>query len=495
MYQLSLNNIESIRSDIGKQRVSYSHLLDDLVDHVCCDIEAEMEKGLSFHQAYAKVKERVGANRYKKIQIETLLLIDKNYKLMKKFMKVFGVLSPTLISLAALFKIQHWPGAGIMLTLGFFFLCFFFLPSSIYVLHKENKASKKHLLMYLSGLISPILFLVGILFKVQHWPGASLLLFVGLVLFALVFLPSLVFSKISVDKGEGKKTAYIVGLFAGLFYIAGFLFKLMHWPGASVAILLGLILGVAVFLPAISYANFKDETYIKGRFIFLTVAVMMAAMFISLMSLSVSKNIFNDFVVAETQFDNVLQDLIQKNTSIAKSIVVGDICYESASEIRAKTREIQSWINELKRELIIKTDPANKIAFSGDEIDYSMIDGKDNGNVPLEVLFGEENKGKAFQLKGLLQEYREFLLSISDNPELASSLDMLLDVSRVREIHNQPITWEDLYFSHRTLMSVLSSLTTIQVQLELAEKEIISILAEDEFVRAQNTIAEENSSI
>jgi hypothetical protein len=495
MYLLSLNNIDLIKSDISRQRVSYSHLLDDLVDHVCCDVEVEMDSGLSFNQAYSKVKDRIGVNRFKKIQIETLLLIDKNYKLMKTFMKIFGVLSPTLISLAALFKIQHWPGASIMLTLGFFFLCFLFLPSSVYVLHTENKASKKHLLMYMSGLISSILFLVGILFKVQHWPGASMLLFVGLVLLALVFLPSLVFSKISDDKGEGKKTAYIVGLFAGVFYITGFLFKLMHWPGASMAILIGLILGVAVFLPAISYANFKDETYVKGRFIFLTVAVMMSAMFISLMSLSVSRNILNDFVVAETQFDNVLQDLTLKNTLLTESFIVEDISFESATEVRSKTGEIETWINELKRELIIAVDPNNTEAFSGDEIDYKKINGKDNGSVPLEILFGDDNKGKAYQLKGILQEYRGFLLSISDNADLVSSLDILLDVSEVREIHNHPITWEELYFSHRTLISVLSSLTTIQVQLRLAEKEAIGILAESEDETVQTLIAEGNNSI
>ena len=50
-------------------------------------------------------------------------LHDK-YKSMKKFMKVFGVLSPSLMAVAALFKIQHWAGAGVMLVLGFFFLCF-----------------------------------------------------------------------------------------------------------------------------------------------------------------------------------------------------------------------------------------------------------------------------------------------------------------------------------------------------------------------------------
>ena len=80
MYLLKLSEINLIKSDISRQRVSYSHLLDDLLDHVCCDVEHEMSSGLEFDQAYNKVKERIGFNRFKKIQEETLVLIDKNYK-------------------------------------------------------------------------------------------------------------------------------------------------------------------------------------------------------------------------------------------------------------------------------------------------------------------------------------------------------------------------------------------------------------------------------
>ncbi len=494
MYQLSLNDINLIKSDISRQRVSYSHLLDDLVDHVCCDVELEMNSGLPFKTAYSKVKSRIGNNRFKKIQEETLLLIDKNYKTMKNFMKIFGVLSPALLSLAALFKIQHWPGGSVMMVLGFFFLCFFFLPSSVYVLYIENKSSKKHLLMQLSGLISSIIFLIGILFKVQHWPGASILISSGLVLIAFVFLPSLVFSKISDDKGEGKKTAYLLGLFAGVFYIAGYMFKMQHWPGASVLILIGLILSVAIFLPAFSYANFKDETYVSGRYIFLVVAVMMAVIFISLFSLNVSKNVFNEFVVAETQIDNLLQDLRQKNTLLTESLNAESMEKGAVLEIHSKTGEIETWIHKLKYVLIVSVDPNNSEAISGTDIDYKYVNRKDEMNIPAEILFGSENNGKVYQLKRTIKTYKEFLLTFSNEPELVSSIELLLDISE-EEISEKSYSWEQFHFEHRTLMSILNSLTTIQLQLRLSEKEILRKLSKTEFETAQNIITEANKAL
>lgn len=494
MYQLSLNNIDLIKSDISRQRVSYSHLLDDLIDHVCCDVEQEMDDGMPFEKAYSNVRRRIGSNRFKKIQEETLLMIDKKYRTMKTFMKVFGALAPTLMALAALFKIQHWPGASIMLTLGFFFLCFFFLPSSVYVLHTENKSSKKHLLMHLSGLFSSIILLLGILFKVMHWPGASLMIFLGSVLAALVFLPSLVFSKISDDKGEGKRTAYLVGLFAGVLYIAGFLFKLLHWPGASICILLALILTAAVFLPAYAYAHFKDEIHVKGRFIFLSFTVMMAVLSISLMSLTVSRNIFNEFVATETQMENVLDDISKSNNVRIEKIIADNSTSETMAAIHEKTLEIEDWINALKQELILTADPASE-AIKGDEIDHKNITNKDNMAVPFEILIGPENNGKAFQLEAMLKSYKDLLLSTTNDIKLVSSLDILLDLTEETEIYNWTYNWVELQFKHRSLITAINSLTTIQIQLRLAEKEIISVLSDIGSEKGEKIIAAENSNL
>jgi len=51
-------------------------LTDDLIDHVCCDVEYEMQQGLTFPEAYRRVKQKMGFRRLKEIQEETLYAVD-----------------------------------------------------------------------------------------------------------------------------------------------------------------------------------------------------------------------------------------------------------------------------------------------------------------------------------------------------------------------------------------------------------------------------------
>ncbi len=98
--------------------------MDELIDHVCCDVEYEMRNGLPFAKAYEMVKNKIGMEGLERIQHETLYLIDKKYRIMKNTMKISGMIAPILLAFGSLFKIQHWPGAGVLFVSGFFLLSF-----------------------------------------------------------------------------------------------------------------------------------------------------------------------------------------------------------------------------------------------------------------------------------------------------------------------------------------------------------------------------------
>src|SRR4030042_1838701 len=124
MPELSLHNLDQISRDISRQEITFSHLLEDLIDHICCDVEYEMQSGLDFSSAYKKVKQKMGSRRLKEIQEETLYAVDSKYRQMKNTMKISGIAGTVLLGFGALFKIQHWPLAGIMVTLGTLILAF-----------------------------------------------------------------------------------------------------------------------------------------------------------------------------------------------------------------------------------------------------------------------------------------------------------------------------------------------------------------------------------
>ena len=55
-------------------------------------------------------------------------------------------------------------------------------------------------LVFISGGLSGSLTVLGILFKIMHWPGAGVLLMLGLGILSLVYIPSL--AKYLFDKGK-----------------------------------------------------------------------------------------------------------------------------------------------------------------------------------------------------------------------------------------------------------------------------------------------------
>jgi hypothetical protein len=287
MAELSLHQVERIKKDLIRESISYSHLLHDLLDHICCDIEFEMDRGISFEDAYSNIRHWMGRNRCRKIQEETLLLTNNTYRFMKSIMKISGVISPALLAVGALFKIHHWPGAGPILVLGFFLLCIFFLPSAIYVLYKENKG--KRFFLYLFGLLGFLPLMAGILFKVQHWKEAGILLTVGFAATVFLFLPTLLYVKIKDSERKDLNTVYIIGVVSGMIHILGLLFKLMHWPGASLLFFVGPIVFVLVFLPWYTFKVYKEKEYVTFDFIFLLVGVIWFILSSTLFNLNISQ--------------------------------------------------------------------------------------------------------------------------------------------------------------------------------------------------------------
>ena len=72
-------------------------------------------------------------------------------------MKISGIAGTVLLGFGALFKIQHWPLAGTMTTLGAVTLALVFMPSALGVLWKETH-SRKRLFLFISAFLAGMLF-------------------------------------------------------------------------------------------------------------------------------------------------------------------------------------------------------------------------------------------------------------------------------------------------------------------------------------------------
>jgi hypothetical protein len=85
---------------------------------------------------------------------------------------IFNGLALVLATVGILFKALHWPGASIMLILAFGIL---FL-SLFTTLRRENKAQGMSAFENVSMIATFSLLILGTAFRMQHWPGANVLM-------------------------------------------------------------------------------------------------------------------------------------------------------------------------------------------------------------------------------------------------------------------------------------------------------------------------------
>lgn len=124
----------------------------------------------------------------------------------------------------------------------------------------------------LFGIISSLLILVGVIFKTQHWPGAGVILMLGIVAFAAIYAILLFIDRQKSLKSSIAKTSNLFVLLAMVLISLGFLFKMQHWPGAGVIIyvsnvaLLALIpikyLQAAKEKDKVKSTNFYNEAFV-----------------------------------------------------------------------------------------------------------------------------------------------------------------------------------------------------------------------------------------
>ena len=196
MYCLNDKQIDYILSDIGARGVEMDSLRQNLLDHVCCIIEQNLEENGDFENFYQKTIKTFYKDELWEIEEETLLLLTyKNYYTMKKIMIISGIFSAITLNLGTLFEFMHWPGTGMLIVITIFLICFIFLPLLFMLKAKEKENAKDKLIIGFATL-SGILMSLSILFKIMHWPGSFPLVLITITVLGLLFLPIYFFNGI-----------------------------------------------------------------------------------------------------------------------------------------------------------------------------------------------------------------------------------------------------------------------------------------------------------
>ena len=118
---------------------------------------------------------------------------------MKKTIYFIALITTFLIVSGSLFKIMHWPGAAVMIILGSFSFAFLFIPLIILKKFKEESFSKDQIIYSLGIILGTVLGL-GFIFKIMHWPMATILMLSSIILFNFLYVPAYFISRYNRDE-------------------------------------------------------------------------------------------------------------------------------------------------------------------------------------------------------------------------------------------------------------------------------------------------------
>jgi drug/metabolite transporter (DMT)-like permease len=424
MPELSLHHIDQISRDISEQEISFSHLLEDLIDHVCCDVEYEMKNGMSFTDAYHRVKQKMGSRRLKQIQEETLYAVDTKYRYMKNTMKISGVAGTVLFGFAAMFKIQHWPMAGVLMTLGALVLAFVFLPSALNVLWKETH-NRKRLFLVISAFFAGMLLIIGTLFKIQHWPMAGAILTLAVLSGILFFIPALALSRLSDQENKAKRPVYILGATGIVLFAAGMLFKMQHWPLATLFIILGIILLGFIAFSMFTWLTWKEESHISSMFIFLVIGFILIVVPGAMITLNLQHS-YQVYSYTNNAQQTALYDYLLGNNSALVGKYHDSLTYVKMEQVHSKTTGMLSVISSIEEKMVQESEgqpgkPAVSASLiiqtnTGQEILYGKLSRPfDQG--PARVFLMPGCKARK-ELNSSMAEYGSYLASITSTEDL-----------------------------------------------------------------------------
>jgi hypothetical protein len=367
MPELSIEHIERIARDVKKQEIVFSHLLDELIDHVCCDVENEMQAGLTFLEAYSKVKQKIGSRRIKEIQEETLYAVDSKYRYMKNTMKISGIAGTVLLGFGALFKIQHWPLAGAMATIGAVTLALVFMPSALGVLWKETHKMKK-LFLFISAFLAGMCFILGTLFKIQHWNGAGIIIALTALFGLFFFVPALLVSKLQDQENKFKKPVYILGAIGLICYAGGILCKIQHWTLATTLMVLGMIILCVIVFPWYTWISWKEESHISPRFLYLLIGLLLIIVPGTLINLNLQYSYEEEFYSHQEQQQALYGYLFRHNNSLITSYH-DSLSYSQMEQLNVKTISLLTLIGDVQKKMVQESEgEPGKAALSQDQI-------------------------------------------------------------------------------------------------------------------------------
>jgi len=310
--------------------------------------------------------------------------------------------------------------------------------------------------LYILGLITTLIIFLGLIFKINHWPGAGILLTIGISVLVLLFLPLALADNYRSEESNHSLSLYIVTWLTCFVVFVAMLFKFQHWPFAGPMLAIALPFPYVVFLPVFLKVTSKNKNFNIYNTIFVLVLLATNSVFSGLLALNVTRERIHDSYNLAYNYTNISQILapvtgnqIQTPLSIKidETLQILDECERAMLVDQGPT--LEKWKNG-PRDLLLKPD-VRGYAF------YAIYFNQDNQ-------LGKKLESSLSDLISLLRttkgyenvaKYAYAILYLTDQD--GSDSDIALRIS-----NNSYLPWALIYIDGlRTNLLLIKTLTAI----------------------------------
>ncbi|MFW5710062.1 MAG: gliding motility protein GldM, partial [Bacteroidota bacterium] len=214
---------------------------------------------------------------------------------------------------------------------------------------------------------------------------------------------------------------------------------------------------------------------------------MMYLVLTALLALNVSKDVLDAFVKVDEGLTKTTKNFVEKNQvlykdfdrAVAENPEKAKKWRDKAYEVKTKADELVNLIQDLKLQIIEASEGEDTEAIDGKDVHGMKIQGKDNTDVPAQIMVGDNNDAAAKGLRAAIEDFREFLFEEVISPDaesVRSSIASSLNTDNPPPVEGHTASWESEHFEHLPLIAVVTIMSSLQSDIRNAETEALRYL-------------------
>ena len=333
------------------------------------------------------------------------------------------------------------------------------------------------------GYIFGSFFILGILFKIQHWAGAGVILIVSLTILACVFVPIVFIQRINEDNRTLSVVTNSFALASISSLFLGILFKVQHWQGAGIMLTFGaLFLCVPTLLLYVIH-EMKDNNKRFGEYWKIVFGIIFFGVFFIFYGLNYSRDFINFVTVIDSQIVKANNNFTSANLKILNYIELVNEkqelnYFEIANQIHQENTEILNYIESIKVRLINEAEGPNSIGL----VNHGSIYKKDEFDTPTRLIGMPESElgiELVNKIKVRNEEIKINLNQLSLNDTIINKCLIEIFSNDYNHINNSFLRNLPLHsklFYHVPMIGALALLANLENSILSAEFEILMLI-------------------